>query len=39
VIILDRSPYRPGRLNYVPPMIIALAAIFILSRHLVALLL
>ena len=35
-IILDRRPYRPGKLNYIPLMIIALAAILVLGRHLVA---
>ena len=25
-ILLDRRPYRPGKLNYIPLMIIALAA-------------
>jgi hypothetical protein len=38
-ITLDRRPYRPGKLNYILLMIIALAAIFVLGRHLVALLL
>jgi hypothetical protein len=38
-IILDRRSYRPGKVNYVPLMIIALAAILVLGRHLVALLL
>jgi hypothetical protein len=38
-IILDRRPYRPGKLNYIPLMIIALAAILVLGRHLLALLL
>jgi hypothetical protein len=38
-IILDRRPYRPGKLNYIPVMIIALAAVLILGRHLLALLL
>ena len=37
-IILDRRPYRPGKLNYIPIMIIALAAILVLGRHLVTLL-
>ena len=37
--ILDRRPYRPGRFNYIPLMIIALAAILVLGRHLLALLL
>ena len=38
-IILDRRPYRPGKLNYIPLMIIALAAILVLGRHLLTLLL
>ena len=38
-IILDRRPYRPGKLNYVPVMIIALAASLVLGRHLLALVL
>ena len=38
-IILDRRPYRPGKLNYIPLMIIALAAILVLGRHLLAFLL
>jgi hypothetical protein len=25
-IVLDRRPYRPGKRNYIPVMIIALAA-------------
>lgn len=37
-IILDRRPYRPGKLNYIPIMIIALAAILVLGRHLLTLL-
>ena len=36
-IILDRQPYRPGKLNYIPLMIVALAAILVLARHLLAL--
>jgi flagellar biosynthesis protein FliQ len=36
-IVLDRRPYRPGKLNYVPLMIIVLAAILVLGRHLLAL--
>jgi len=36
-IILDRRPYRPGKLNYIPLMIIALAAILVLARHLLTL--
>jgi len=35
-ITLDRRPYRPGKLNYIPLMIIALAAILVLGRHLLA---
>jgi hypothetical protein len=35
-IILDHRPYRPGKLNYIPLMIIALAAILVLGRHLLA---
>jgi hypothetical protein len=38
-IILDRRPYRPGKPNCVPLMIIALAGILVLGRHLLALLL
>ena len=37
-IILDRRPYRLGKLNYIRLMIIALAAILVLGRHLLALL-
>ena len=36
-ILLDRRPYRPGKLNYIPLMIIALAACFVLGRHLLTL--
>ena len=36
-IVLDRRPYRPGKRNYVPAMIIALTAILVLARHLVGL--
>jgi hypothetical protein len=32
-IILDRRPYRPGKLNYIPLMIIALATIFVFGRN------
>jgi hypothetical protein len=38
-IVLDRRPYRPGKPNLVPLMIVALAAGLVLARHLVALLL
>ena len=37
-VVLDRRPYRPGKLNYIPIMIIALAAILVLGRHLLTLL-
>ncbi len=36
-IVLDRQPYRPGRLDYIPLMIISLAACLLLGRHLLAL--
>ena len=36
-IVLDRRPYRPGKRNYVPIMIIALAASLVLGRHLLSL--
>jgi len=36
-IVLDRRPYRPGKRNYVPIMIIALAASLVLLRHLISL--
>jgi hypothetical protein len=35
---LDRRPYRPGKRNYVPIMIVAVAAILVLGRHLATLL-
>jgi hypothetical protein len=38
-VVLDRRPYRPGKLNYVPLMIIALAAGLVFGRHLLGLLL
>ena len=38
-VILDRSPYRPGKLNYIPLMIVALAASLVLARHLLGLIL
>jgi hypothetical protein len=37
-IALDRRPYRPGKRNYIPTMIIALAATLVLGRHLINLL-
>ena len=36
-VLLDRRPYRPGRLNYIPLMIICLAACLVLGRHLLSL--
>ena len=36
-ILLDRRPYRPGKLNYIPLMIITLAACLVLGRHLLTL--
>ena len=36
-ITLDRRPYHPGKLNYVPIMIVALAASLVLGRHLLTL--
>jgi hypothetical protein len=36
-VVLDRRPYRPGKLNYIPIMIIALAASLVLGRHLLTL--
>jgi hypothetical protein len=36
-IALDRRPYRPGKRNYVPIMIVAVAASLVLGRHLVSL--
>ena len=37
-VILDHRPYRPGKRNYIPIMIIALAASLVLGRHLLSLL-
>lgn len=37
-VVLDRRPYRPGKHNFIPLMIIALAASLVLGRHLLALL-
>ena len=36
-IVLDRRPYRPGKPNYIPLMIICLAACLVLGRHLLTL--
>jgi len=38
-LILDRRPYRPGKLNYMLLMIVALAASLVLARHLLGLIL
>jgi hypothetical protein len=36
-VALDRRPYRPGKPNYVPIMIIAVAVSLVLGRHLLSL--
>ena len=36
-VVLDRRPYRPGKLNYIPLMIICLAACLVLGRNLLTL--
>jgi hypothetical protein len=36
-VVLDRRPYRPGKLNYIPLMIICLAACLVMGRHLLTL--
>jgi len=36
-VVLDRRPYRPGKLNYILLMIICLAACLVLGRHLLSL--
>ena len=36
-IILDRRPYRPGKFNYIPLMIVCLAICLVLARHLLSL--
>jgi hypothetical protein len=36
-VALDRRPYRPGKLNYIPLMIICLAARLVLGRHVLTL--
>jgi hypothetical protein len=38
-VVLDRRPYRPGKRNFIPLMIIALAAALLFTRHLLSLLL
>ncbi len=37
-VVLDRRPYRPGKLNFIPLMVLSLAAALILGRHLLTLL-
>ena len=36
-VALDRRPCRPGKRNYVPMMIVALATSLVLGRHLLSL--
>ena len=36
-VALDRRPYHPGKRNYVPIMIVAVAASLVLGRHLLTL--
>lgn len=36
-VILDRRPYRPGKFNYIPLMILCLAVLLVLGRHLLTL--
>jgi hypothetical protein len=36
-VVLDHRPYRPGKRNYVPIMIVAVAGILVLGRHLLSL--
>ena len=36
-VALDRRPYRPGKRNYIPIMIIAVAGSLVLGRHLLSL--
>lgn len=38
-IALDRQLYQPGKLDYIPLMILCLAACLVLGRHLLALIL
>jgi len=35
--VLDHRPYRPGKLNYIPLMIVCVAACLVLGRHLLGL--
>ena len=36
-VVLDRRPYRPGKFNYIPVMIVCVAACLVLGRHLLGL--
>jgi hypothetical protein len=36
-VVLDRRPYRPRKLNYIPLIVICLAACLVLVRHLLSL--
>jgi len=36
-VAFDRRPYRPGKRNYIPIMIVAVAGILVLGRHLLSL--
>ena len=36
-VFLERRPYRPGKFNYIPVMLVCLVAILILVRHLLGL--
>ena len=36
-VVLDRRPYHPGKRNYIPIMIITLAASLVLGRHFLSL--
>jgi hypothetical protein len=36
-IILDRRPYRPGKFNFIPIMIVLVIAILVLGRFLLKL--
>jgi hypothetical protein len=37
IVAVARRPYRPGKRNYVPIMIVAVAASLVLGRHLLTL--
>jgi hypothetical protein len=39
LVVLDRRPYRPGKRNHIPLMIVALAAGLVLGRHFLSLIL